>query len=596
MTRTIRRLSQLAAVITLAAGACTDAQSPTGLTNEPTDGPAGMFGLVVQSAPSADSSPVPSAGGPALASISLDKVESITLEIGRVEAKRAGGGWVDAGAVNASVDLLNLPDEGLDLLDSSLPTGEYKMLRLFLTAEPTITLNTDVRVGRTTYEAGEHPLSIPSAEQNGLRLHAEFTVDEGGEILTIEVDGRATVRKVTATGSGVLKISPELQVRGEDGEKVGELESEDEHEDGEELHEVEGLVMSVGDGSFTLVDETVVRVDDHTEIDGDLFTLDAVFEALAAEEGVRAEAKGTLQDDGSLLAVKVEFETDGVDPEEDDDDEVEVKGHVAEVHLDEGTFTLVKGDHRVTVVVDGHTEFEGDFESLVGVAEALLADRVIKAEAEGVLQDDGTLLAAEVEFSVWEDEVEQVDVWGQVTAVHPDAGTFTLVTGDHEVTVVVNENTRFHGRFESLGGVAEALGAGHIVRGEAEGVLKDDGRVLASHVAFGVQDDVREDDQDDQDDQEDDEEDVDHVGVDGTVTAVNLDAGTFTLVEGDDEITVVVNEHTIFHGRFESLGGVAEALEAGHVVRGEAEGVLKDDGRVLALEVAFGVQDGGAGD
>ena len=384
MTRTIRRLWQIAAVIALSGGACTDAQSLTGLTDELTDVPAGMFGIVVQSAPSADSSPVPTAGGPALASVSLDKVVSITLEIGRVDAKRADGGWVDAGVVNASLDLLNLPDEGFELLDSSLPTGEYQMLRLFLTADPTITLNTDVRVGRTTYEAGEHPLSIPSAEQNGLRLHAEFTVDAGGEILTIVVDGGATVRKVTATGSGVLKISPELQVRGEDGKKIGELESEDENEDGEELDEVEGLVMSVGDGSFTLLDETVVRVDDHTEIDGDLFTLEAVSEALAAEEAVRAEAKGTLLDDGSMRAVKVEFETDGEDPEGDDDDEVEVKGHVTSVHPDEDTFTLVKGDHQVTVAVDDYTELEGDFESLVAVAEALLSDHVIHAEADEV--------------------------------------------------------------------------------------------------------------------------------------------------------------------------------------------------------------------
>ena len=88
MTPTIRRLWQLAAVITLAGAACTDAQNPTGPTDEPTDDPAGTFGIIVQSAAGAGSSPVPAAGGPALASISLDKVASITLEIGRPLCQR----------------------------------------------------------------------------------------------------------------------------------------------------------------------------------------------------------------------------------------------------------------------------------------------------------------------------------------------------------------------------------------------------------------------------------------------------------------------------------------------------------------------------
>ena len=491
---------------------------------------------------------------------------------GRVEAKRKDGGWVDAGTVNATVDLLNLPIEGLELLHSSLPTGEYEMLRLFLTAEPTITLRADIRVGRTTFAAGEHPLSIPGSDENGLRLHAKFVVDAGGEILTIVVDGRATVRKVTATGSGVLKISPDLQVRGEGGEEVGELESERENDHGKELEKVKGLVLSVGDGSVTLMDETVVRVDDHTEIDGDLFTLGAVSEALAVGEAVRAEAKGRFLEDGSLL--EVEFETEGEDPERNDDEEVEVEGQVTGVHPDAGTFTLVKGDHEVTVVVDDHTEIYGDLASLEAVAEALHAGHVVKAEAEGVLKDDGTLLAAEVEFAIREDQVEEVEVWGRVTAVQPDAGTFTLVKGDREVTVVVNDHTVFRGRFESPGAVAEALEAGHAIRAEAEGVLRDDGTVLAAVVAFAIR-----------------EDEVEKVEVWGAVTGVHPDAGTFTLVKGDHEVTVLVNDHTVFHGEFQSLGAVAEALEAGHTLRAEAEVVLKDDGTVLAAVVAFAVEE-----
>ncbi len=240
MTKTTRRLRKLAVVVTLVPAGC-DVPSPTNLVDDVTEGPAGSFGIVLQAASTPSPAPIPQ--GPALATISLDGVASITLEVGSVEAKREGGGWVTAGVVNATVELIDLPEEGLELLEGSLPTGSYEKLRLFLTAVPTITLEEDLRVGPITLEAGAHPLFIPSVEPNGLRLHAEFEVDADGEVLTIVFDASATVRKVTATGSGVVEVSPELQVKSQDGEYVGALEVDGEDRDPGEEPEVERVAV-----------------------------------------------------------------------------------------------------------------------------------------------------------------------------------------------------------------------------------------------------------------------------------------------------------------------------------------------------------------
>lgn len=262
-------------------------------------------------------------GEPSAAQIGLDMVESIRLPIGAVEALGSGnGGWIHAGAVEASVDLMALPEDGITLVDGSLPEGSYTALRFMLTDDATITLIEDVEVGRTLYEAGTHPLRIPSSEQNGVRLRSHFDVDDDGQVLTVLFDGDATVRAVTATGAGMLIIAPELRVEDEDGDDVGEID--DDERDGEDEVEAEGFVASVTDDGFTFEDGTVVVIHDETEIAGDLLSLAAVADALAGGETVRAEVEGDLDDDGTtIIASEVEFELDedGEDDDEDDDEE-----------------------------------------------------------------------------------------------------------------------------------------------------------------------------------------------------------------------------------------------------------------------------------
>ncbi len=367
----------------------------------------------------------------------------------------------------------------------------------------------------------------------------------------------------------------------------------DEEEPEVERVAVGGPVTAVDpdEGTFTVAkgdDEVLVVVGEGAEFDGDFDALGGVAEALEEGQAVRAEAAGTLRDDGALVADEVLFVVVEEDPEPDVE-EVELGGDVTAVNLEEGVFTLLKGDDEVTVVVNDATVFRGEFETLGSVAEALEAGRAVRGEALGILQDDGSVLAAEVAFGIVEEdlgdnvdeeepEVERVAVGGPVTAVDPDEGTFTVAKGDDEVLVVVGEGAEFDGDFDALSGVAEALEGGQAVRAEAAGTLRDDGALVADEVLFVVV-------------EEDPEPDVEEVELGGDVTAVNLEEGVFTLLKGDDEVTVVVNDATVFRGEFETLGSVAEALEAGRAVRGEALGILQDDGSVLAAEVAFGIVD-----
>lgn len=246
-------------------------------------------------------------GPPNRAVIGLEMVESIILPVGEVQAQQAGGGWVDVGSLESAINLLNLPAEGVVVLESNLPEGSYTGLRLFLDDQPTITLSGDVTVGRTTFEEGTHPLAIPSSEQSGVKLNAAFEVDDDGQTLTILHDSEGSVSRVTATGNGMLKISPVLTVRNDEGEVVGELDDPEVEAD----VEFDGTLDTLVDDVLTLDDGTVVVVAAETEIDGDILTLEDVAAVLVAGETIRVEGEGVFDTDGTtVVATAIRFEVE----------------------------------------------------------------------------------------------------------------------------------------------------------------------------------------------------------------------------------------------------------------------------------------------
>ena len=137
-------------------------------------------------------------------------------------------------------------------------------------------------------------------------------------------------------------------------------------------------------------------------------------------DGLYVEAKSdeALNNSGHMLAYKVELENDGSKGHHDDDSEVEVKGEVTEFTSDSIT---VNG---VTYLLNENTRYEhGTFADLTGGA---------LVEVEGYPNNNGDLVAEEVEFEDYDSEME---IQGTVSAVN---------AGDaNEVTIEIN-GTTFH--------------------------------------------------------------------------------------------------------------------------------------------------------
>lgn len=156
------------------------------------------------------------------AAISLIDVESIIVTITGVQAllrgeDENGGGWVDlalAPAAQNPIDLLALPGSGIEIANGTLTAGSYGNIRIFFQDPANISLAKDVSVGPSEFLVANnaHPLRIPSGAQTGIKIPtAGFEVNETtGETLTIEFDAALSVQTVTATGNGVLMMSPVL--------------------------------------------------------------------------------------------------------------------------------------------------------------------------------------------------------------------------------------------------------------------------------------------------------------------------------------------------------------------------------------------------
>ncbi len=381
----------LAALTAVSLAACGDNSSPSG--PETTQAP---FTVVME--PQSAASAASIAGSTlAAARLPLSNVTSITLPLGVVEAHTVGStgsdAWVAAGAVDEDVDLLALPSDGITLVDSSLPEGSYDALRFYLTGDPTITLNQSVQVGRTTFEAGSHTLVIPSADQNGIRLAADFTVDAAGQVLTVLVDDQATVNHVTATGSGRLMIAPVLNVRNQAGEHVGGL---DDGAGGSESEaEFHGTVATIVDGTVSLGDGTMIEITDSSEVGGDLLSIAAVQDALDAGEVITAEGEGSLASDGeTIVADRIEFEVESEAGNE-------IRGTVSNVDVAGRSFNVTNGSGTTTVVLTDTTEvdFEDGLVDLANVGSLVTGGTTVYAEVEGTLAGD-TLTATEVDFKL----------------------------------------------------------------------------------------------------------------------------------------------------------------------------------------------------
>ncbi len=228
--------------------------------------------------------------------------------------------------------------------------------------------------------------------------------------------------------------------------------------------------------------------------------------------------------------------------------------------------------------------------------DAVRARLVLNADADNFARHpspppDGYLTLLNLPIELWvsagrtelildRDERREVAFEGIVRRVDAAEGVFVLHHGDREIVVRVLRETKLgfnETEIASLEPVARALEAGLTVRARGEGILHADrsGVILAIVVRFKT-DDGRE-----------------GVHFGGQVAAFDLEAGTFTLVEGP---TIVVGPETRLKVNGEPIDGLARVAAAhadGLKVFAFGEGTVEPGSdRILAVFVRFEVDDG----
>lgn len=321
--------------------------------------------------------------------------------------------------------------------------------------------------------------------------------------------------------------------------------------------------IEVGDGSATLVlalGGLRIDFDDGTELEargegsrdiGFQAFVDRIETALSegrtpfVEVKRRPPSEPQAPDDASFVPAEIELE----DPDDDRSIEINVDGDNFEEHASpppQATLTVLGLGIEIR---EGTTEIERRRED-----------------------DDRE-----------DDDRGDLDFEGRVASVDVGAGSFTLENGTR---VRVVEGTEIDGAADddadddelaSLAEVDEALRAGRVVVARGEGVLESsDPRTLTAIEA----------------EFETGEDDADEPGFEfeGSVTAVDADARTFTLAGGqqvrlDDETRIDPE------GDLLSLESAADAVGAGRPVRAEGDAVRASDGVWRALDVKFEVDD-----
>lgn len=201
-----------------------------------------------------------------------------------------------------------------------------------------------------------------------------------------------------------------LRIEIRDG--VTELEERRDPDDEGDV-DFEGRVTSAdpGAGEVTLVDGTVVRVVEGTEMDGDagdedeLVSVREVADALAAGRTVVADGDGVLEsrDPRTVTAVEAEFQIDDdVDDDADDPDDpaaFEFEGDVVDVDPSARSFVLA-GGAEVRLDDDTRIDPEGDLTDLDSVETAVEDGRPVRAEGDAVEESDGVWRALDVKFEV----------------------------------------------------------------------------------------------------------------------------------------------------------------------------------------------------
>jgi cytochrome c-type biogenesis protein CcmE len=262
----------------------------------------------------------------------------------------------------------------------------------------------------------------------------EFSVN--GHAVTTQLNTRYVGFNPDQLAVGVaVEVKGELNAEGVIVARKIELDSDDDSDEREA--EIEGKISEFTSAQSFKIGEQVIVTNDQTEFK------QGTASDLALD--VEVEVEGEINNDGALVAKKVEFE---------EQDEFEVEGKVTEF-TSKTDFAI--GEQKITTTTD--TEFKNGSAAMLQLG--------VELEVEGALNEDQVLVAKKVEF----EEVDEAEVEGEVTQ-------FTSLT-DFVVdgkAITTNANTRF------VKGKASDLKQGAKV--EVKGFYNENQVLVATKVKF----------------------------------------------------------------------------------------------------------------
>ncbi len=362
----------------------------------------------------------------------------------------------------------------------------------------------EIEIESTENDSGE---TEPFVELKG-------SIDSFDSVEVFTVNGHSiTTNQFTRYDDGgpdLLAVGIVVEIKGHqaEGGTIVAKKIEFESEDDDRESEIEGEITSFTSATDFIIGEQAITTTDNTEFDN------GSIESLGL--GVHVEVEGHVNNDGVLVAAGIEFE---------EIEEISVEG-VVSVFVSTTEFSI--GEQAITT--SSETEFKNSSASMLALGVTL--------EVEGVLDENGTLVATEVEF----EETEEVHVEGAITVFN--STTDFEIDGQH---VITDEFTSFKN------GSAESLSFG--VEIDVEGYVNNDGSIVAFKIEF----------------EERNENDVEVSGV-ISVFVSNTD---FSI--GGQKITT--NEDTKYNG------GSIDNLMGGVLV--VIKGVINEDGVLVAEEVSF---------
>jgi hypothetical protein len=331
----------------------------------------------------------------------------------------------------------------------------------------------------------------------------------------------------------------------------------------EGVFRVAGEISQVvpGQGTFTLLTrhgtEITFATSDITEFKSPEGSIESIHDL---KKGMKALVVGK-ETDGELplaLVVAAGFPDDL--PER-----IRVLGHVTSVNIDRSSFTMITRDETsLTFVVGERTHFRG--EGIEGLEDLQPEMGVLVVGIEG---EDGGLFALLVAARNPDDRPDRIHVAGEVTAVNPGQGTFTINPRDgDEISFQTNDRTQFKSRDGTVNNLAD-LKKGMFAAVAA--VRQEDDLPLALLVAAG---------------HPEDRPDRPQIDVRAAGQIVDISSASLTIQKPDGaRMTFGVNANTKFVSRDGSIHGLDD-LQAGMMAAVGA--VENEDGSLTAVWVGAG--------